>query len=58
MLPAAARPGVPTLRDDKAVVAVPAVGYVREGVDASWLAPESLRLRPMRPWTDAGFRVV
>jgi tRNA(Ile)-lysidine synthase len=57
-LPAAVRPSVAALYDDKAVVAVPAVGYVREGVDGSWLAPGSLLLRPTRPLTTAGFTVV
>jgi tRNA(Ile)-lysidine synthase len=57
-LPAVVRPSLPALGDDKGVVAVPALRYVRAGLDGSWLTPGSLRWRPSRPLTGAGFTVV
>ncbi len=57
-VPAAARPSLPALRDRGGeVVAVPGLGYVREG-SAGWIAASRLRLRPTRPMTGAGFTVV
>ena len=57
-LPAAARPSLPALRDEHGeVVAVPALGYEREGAHR-WLARSNTWLRPIRPLTGAGFTVV
>jgi len=57
-LPAAVRAGLPALRDDRSVAAVPALGYVREGFGAGWLAAATLSFRPSRPLSGAGFTVV
>lgn len=57
-LPAAVRAGLPALSDEKSVVAVPALGYVRGGFDAGWLAPRGLLFRPVRALSGAGFTVV
>jgi tRNA(Ile)-lysidine synthase len=57
-LPAAVRAGLPALGDEKSVVCVPALGYVRGGVAASWLRSTTLIFRPTRPLSGAGFTVV
>ena len=57
-LPAAVQAGLPALSDERAVAVVPALGYVREGFDAGWLASSSLSLRPYRPLSGPGFTVV
>jgi tRNA(Ile)-lysidine synthase len=57
-LPAAVRAGLPALGDEKSVVCVPALGYVRGGVAASWLRSTTLLFRPTRPLSGAGFTVV
>jgi tRNA(Ile)-lysidine synthase len=57
-LPAAARTGLPALRDDRSVAAVPALGYVREGFGDGWLAGLRLFFRPSRPLSGSGFTVV
>lgn len=54
-LPAAVRAGVPAVRHRETVVAVPALGYTRAGVDTrGW----HLLFRPTRPMSGAGFTVV
>ncbi len=57
-LPAVARAGLPALRDDRSVAAVPALGYVREGFGVGWLAAARLSFRPSRPLSGSGFTVV
>jgi tRNA(Ile)-lysidine synthase len=57
-LPAAVRAGLPALGDEKSVVCVPALGYVRGGVAAGWLRSTTLLFRPTRPLSGAGFTVV
>ena len=56
--PAAVRAGLPALRDERSVTAVPALGYVREGFGAGWLAGAILSFRPSRPLSGPGFTVV
>jgi tRNA(Ile)-lysidine synthase len=58
VLPAAVRAGLPALADEKSVVCVPALGYVRGGVAARWLRSTTLLFRPTRPLSGAGFTVV
>ncbi|HZB92116.1 MAG TPA: tRNA lysidine(34) synthetase TilS [Stellaceae bacterium] len=54
-LPIAVRAGLPAIRQRETVVAVPALGYTREGVDSrGW----NLLFRPTRPMSGAGFTVV
>jgi len=57
-VPGAVRPSLPALSDGKAVVAVPALGYLRDDVDGTWLRASSLSFRPTRPLTVASFTVV
>jgi tRNA(Ile)-lysidine synthase len=57
-LPAAVCAGLPRLGDAQSVVCVPALGYVRAGAAAGWLRSMTLRFRPTRPATGAGFTVV
>jgi hypothetical protein len=57
-VPAAVRPSLAALSDQKAVVAVPALGYLRGDFEGSWLAASSLSFRPTRPLTGASFTVV
>jgi len=57
-VPAAVRPSLAALSDKKAVVAVPALGYLREDVDGTWLRASSLSFRPTRPLAGASFTVV
>jgi tRNA(Ile)-lysidine synthase len=57
-LPAAVRAGLPALSDQRSVAVVPALGYVREGFEAGWLAAARLCLRPFRSLSGAGFTVV
>lgn len=57
-LPGVVRPSLPALSDKKAVVAVPALGYLRAGVAGAWLGAGSLSFRPTRPLTGASFTVV
>lgn len=57
-LPAAVRAGLPALRDQTSVVAVPALGYIRPGFDAARLTPWCVLFRPTRPLSGAGFTVV
>jgi tRNA(Ile)-lysidine synthase len=57
VLPAAARIGVAALRDERGIVAVPALGYCRDGGDDR-LAPDAVLLRTARPATGAGIKVV
>jgi tRNA(Ile)-lysidine synthase len=57
-LPAAVRAGLPALGDEKSVVCVPALGYVRGGVATGWLRSTTLHFRPTRPLSGAGFTVV
>lgn len=57
-VPGAVRPSLAALSDKKAVVAVPALGYLRADVEGSWLAASSLSFRPTRPLTGASFTVV
>jgi tRNA(Ile)-lysidine synthase len=56
--PAAARAGLPALSDGRGVLAVPALGYVREGAEGGWLAAARLFFRPSRPLSGSGFTVV
>lgn len=57
-LPAAARVGVAALSDNRGIMAVPALGYRRQGGTAAGLAPDALLLRASRPATGAGIKVV
>ncbi|HWI27955.1 MAG TPA: tRNA lysidine(34) synthetase TilS [Stellaceae bacterium] len=57
-LPATARSGLPALSDRRSVLAVPTLGYLREGADGRSLAGARLLFRPTRPWAGAGFTVV
>ena len=57
-LPGAVRAGLPALRDGASVVAVPALGYSREGFAARGLSSWRLAYRPTRPLSGAGFTVV
>jgi tRNA(Ile)-lysidine synthase len=57
-VPGAVRPSLAVLRDEKAVVAVPAVGYLRADIRGSWPGASSLSFRPTRPLTSASFTVV
>jgi tRNA(Ile)-lysidine synthase len=57
-LPAAVRPSLAALSDKKAVVAVPALGYLRANVTGAWLGAGRLSFRPTRPLTGASFTVV
>jgi tRNA(Ile)-lysidine synthase len=57
-VPGAVRPSLAALSDKKAVVAVPALGYLRADVEGSWLGASSLSFRPTRPLTGASFTVV
>jgi tRNA(Ile)-lysidine synthase len=57
-VPAAVRPSLAALSDQKAVVAVPALGYLRGDFEGSWLGASSLSFRPTRPLTRASFTVV
>jgi hypothetical protein len=57
-LPAAVRPSLAALSDKKAVVAVPALGYLRADVAGAWLGAGRLSFRPTRPLTGASFTVV
>jgi tRNA(Ile)-lysidine synthase len=56
--PAVLRAGLPALSDKTSVVCVPALGYLRNGFAARWLQSLSLRFRPTRPFSGAGFTVV
>lgn len=58
LLPAAARIGIAALRDDRGIIAVPALGYRRPGEAAGRLGPDALLLRASRPATGAGVKVV
>jgi len=57
-LPAAARGSLPALHDQRSVVAVPGLGYLRAASDAPWVAATRLLFRPTRPLSGAGFTVV
>jgi tRNA(Ile)-lysidine synthase len=57
-LPGAVRPSLAALSDKKAVVAVPALGYLRADIEGAWLGASSLSFRPTRPLTSASFTVV
>lgn len=58
-VPAAARPALPALRNNKeVVVALPVLGYFGEGFEGRSFAPGTLVFRPARPLTGAGFTVV
>jgi len=57
-MPAAVRAGLPALWAEKSVVCVPALAYVRMGAAADWRRAMTLRFRPTRPLTGAGFTVV
>jgi tRNA(Ile)-lysidine synthase len=57
-VPPVVRATLPALRDEKSVVCVPALGYVRGGFAAERLQPLSLLFRPPRPMSGAGFTVV
>src|SRR5262249_29522725 len=52
-VPAAVRPSLAALSDQKAVVAVPALGYLTGGFEGAWLGASSLSFRPTRPLTGA-----
>jgi tRNA(Ile)-lysidine synthase len=56
--PAVVRAGLPALSDAAAIIAVPAVDYIRDGFDGSPLSPYRLIFHPTRPLTGAGFTVV
>ncbi len=56
-LPAVARIGIAALRDDRGIMAVPALGFCRDGA-AGKVAPDALLLRASRPATTAGIKVV
>lgn len=56
-LPAVARIGIAALRDDRGIIAVPALGFRRDGA-AGKVAPDALLLRVSRPATAAGIKVV
>ena len=58
LLPTAARAAVAALRDDRGIIAVPALGYRRRAGEATGLAPEAVLLRTSRPATGAGVKVV
>jgi tRNA(Ile)-lysidine synthase len=54
-VPGAARPALPTLRDRGGPVAVPRLQFFRDATAERDLAGTSLRFRPIRPLTAAGF---
>jgi tRNA(Ile)-lysidine synthase len=58
VLPAAARIAIAALRDNRGIVAVPALGYRRGGEGDGSSAPEAVLLRTSRPATGAGIKVV
>lgn len=58
VLPAAARIGVAALRDDRGIVAVPALGFCRDGEDRGAAVGSAVLLRTARPATGAGVKVV
>jgi tRNA(Ile)-lysidine synthase len=58
VLPAAARFGIAALRDERGIIAVPALGYRRGGGAADGFAPDAMLLRTSRPATGAGIKVV
>jgi len=57
-LPAAVRATLPTLRDSKGVVAVPALGYFKGCRDEAEAAACRMEFRPVRSLTGAGFTIV
>ncbi len=57
-LPAAVRATLPALSDDRGVVAVPQLGYVRSDVAEGTGLGVSLLFRPSRPLAGPGFTVV
>jgi tRNA(Ile)-lysidine synthase len=57
-LPAAVRATLPTLRDSKGVVAVPALGYFKCCREEAWKAACRIEFRPIRSLTGAGFTIV
>jgi tRNA(Ile)-lysidine synthase len=56
-VPPAARATLPVLRDDKGVIAIPALRYRAERAETIGLAIKLL-FQPTRPMTGAGFRIV
>jgi len=58
MIPPAARPSLPVLRDAKGVVAIPPLGYFSGWSGQRVEAGLRMAFRPTRPLTGAGFRIV
>jgi tRNA(Ile)-lysidine synthase len=58
VLPAAARIGIAVLRDERGIIAVPALGIRRDGEGKSAAAGDAVLLRTSRPATGAGIKVV
>ncbi len=56
-LPAAARIGTAAFRDDRGIMAVPGLGYCRDGARGT-VASDAVLLRASRPVTGAGIKVV